>query len=187
MAIHETTAAPTPENCGPLNQCERCRNLTAVEELRESGDTVELDNGRAIRLTIEPDYDTELNDFPDCYGLVEFARRNRNYGGWVRPEGFDGNAEVMSCGNSDPYWWQPPADVKRGTEGFEKLRRTVRELVEFGFVGVVVELRETLSDSHGNPHVVTVDTNSLWGIEWGVTGDYLAGTIRDLVDGWIGE
>ena len=153
-----------------------------LTELREDGDTVELADGRGLRLSIGPDCWTSLDDFPDCYGLIEWARRNHNYGGWVRPGGFDGNAEVMSYGNSDAYWWQPPADVKRGTEEFEKLRLVVRELVEFGFIVVALELRETVADSRGGVHRVTAGMASLCGIEWSTTPDDLQGILRDLAD-----
>lgn len=132
--------------------------------LREDGDIVLLPDGRTVRLRIEPDHDTIINDF-DCWGKVGWEQYDRSMGYHRRPDGFDGNSERMSYGNSDPYWWQPPADgPKRGTPEFDALRREVQELCEFGFVVLILEVLDG-DDAYGNG--IVVNYTALGGVVWG--------------------
>ena len=123
---------------------------------------VKLSRGRMLRLRIEPDQDSDLNDF-DCYGRTAPTKRSR-YSDYpdTRPQGFDGNAEKIWLGG-DAIWWQPPADgPARGTAEFRSLRALVRDLAEYGFHGVVLELTRGV-DAYHRPIVRNVA--SLWGID----------------------
>lgn len=130
----------------------------------------------AVRVRLEPDDMTTLDDWGDCYGTFEFV--NDRYGQGQRPSGFDGNAEKLCANGGDPMWWQPPADVKRTDPSFAEFRRIVLELLEFGWVGVIVERLEG-EDDYG--HGIVRDHASLWGIESMVKPDYLAEVIDDLL------
>ncbi len=118
------------------------------------GESETLPDGRLIRCRIVPDEFTAVNDF-DVYGRAACVELNESR----RPEGFTGNAEKLSYGNEGPWWWEPPADVKRSDEGFAELRECVRELLAFGFSTVVVELCDGV-DAYGHPVVVDVEALS---------------------------
>lgn len=149
-----------------------------AEELTDDGDTVELDNGDTLRLRIQPDDNINPFDETDIYGRVGWESRRRNdYGYHERPSDFDGNAEKLTV-NGDSLWWQPPADVKRSDEHFARLRDTVRELAEYGYIGVIVE-KLSGQDAYHRPIVVNVA--SLWGIEPHPTPEYLKEIVGDLI------
>lgn len=143
--------------------------------LTHDGDTVDLEGGDTLRLVFRPD-DSNPFEEADSYGRVEWARRSRR-NQQQRPSGFDGNAEKLYVGG-DAFWWQPPADVKRTGPGFDALRTTVRDLAEFGYIGVVVE-RLSGQDAYQRPIVVNVA--SLWGIEPDPDPEYLQTVVADLI------
>ena len=143
-----------------MTELERSVRADLLESLAEDGDTVELENGRALRLRVQSD-ECDVMDLwsDDCYGRIAFVSGRTNVYGYPqdRPEGFDGNAEKLSYGRGDDAWWQPPADIKRGTEQFQTCRRVVRDLLEFGFYSVGLELLDG-TDAYGRPIVV----NAAW-------------------------
>lgn len=154
-----------------------------LAELTDDRDTVDLPDGRTVRLVIEHDPDTTLigegADF-DCYGKLEWRDMTDRYGEghWpARPDGFDGNAEVLCAPSSDPVWWQPAeGSPARGTREFVEMRRGMLELLEFGFRCVGIEVLETCD---------CCDVTSVRGSAWigGVddaTGDYLQHLLVDL-------
>ena len=156
---------------------------TLLTELTDDRDTVELPDGRTVRLRIEHDPDTRLigegADF-DCYGKLEWrdTRDRWGEGHWpARPDGFDGNAEVLCAPSSDPVWWQPAeGSPARGTREFVEMRRGMLELLEFGFQQVGLEILETCD---------CCDVTSVRGSAWigGVddaTGDHLQELIGEL-------
>ena len=53
----------------------------------------------------------------------------------------------------------------------------IRDLVMFGFVGIIVELLEG-TDAYGRP--IVIGTESLWGIKWDVDDEYKAEVISGL-------
>lgn len=120
------------------------------------GESMELPDGKVIRCRIEVDQDTQINDF-DCYGRVEWVGRDRES---ARPAGFNGAACKLWA--RDAFWWQPPSDLKPGDDAYASLRAMLPELVEYGFIGVVVELCEG-HDRYGKP--IVIDFESLWGID----------------------
>lgn len=151
-------------------------DLTA---LREDGDTLDIGRGRSLRLVVSPDFDTDINDF-DFYGKIgqpETRRSSDWTGRKYRPQGFTGNAEILHGGQRSyvPVWWEPPADVKRGTPEFARLRETVSDLLNFGFHCVKVELLEG-RDAYGRP--IVKDFEVIGGVD---SLDGNEGLIADLV------
>lgn len=141
--------------------------------------TIELDDGKALRVKLEPDYDTSVSDFPDLYGIFEPVQRwDRDGCRAGRPDGFDGNAEKIWIGRSEQVWWQPPKDIKRTDPNFSHLRDEVREIGEFGFMVVVVELLEG-KDHYGDG--IVRDSTCLGGVEGNADHDYLATVIEDML------
>lgn len=152
-----------------------------LDALTEDGDTFELADGRTLALKFEPDEGTTVEDDGDWYGHIAPVRDGYNdYGTrWPRPDGFDGNAEKIWT-RSDAWWWQPPAEVKRADEGFAALRAALVDLLEYGYSGIVLELRDG-SDAYGRPIVRNVA--SLWGIEPFPDASF----VREVVDGLLEE
>jgi len=147
-----------------------------LSSLEDDGDTLELDDGRMLRLKTNVDQDATINDF-DCYGKISTEHeRTTDYGYKSRPSDMTGNAEKLWYGNDGPWWWEPPADVKRTDPNFPALRDSVRELLAFGFKGVILELCEG-TDYYGNP--VVIRAASLWGID-GLDNGYIHEVVSDL-------
>lgn len=132
-------------------------------------------NGRKWRLTVEPDEFDGVDS--DNYGMVAHADDRGRQG--QRPAGFDGNAEKLHVGRShDGYWWQPPADVKRGTEMFTKFRRTLMDILEFGYQCIVLE-SGTQTDAYGRMVVDAYTTIGM--VEPFVDEEYGQEIVGDLV------
>lgn len=111
---------------------------------------VALDNGQTLRLRIEPDDTTTINDY-DCYGKVSLIYR----GDSDRPAGFDGMAEKL-WGYHEQYWWQPPDDLRKEWHTYEHkthLRKVVHEILSFGFECYWLELCAG-TDAYGKPVIV---------------------------------
>ena len=71
---------------------------------------LKLDDGRLLRCSVEIDQDTRVED-EEFYGTFAWVRKDRDYVGsyhTTRPEGFDGNAEVLVNEDHARLWWQPP-------------------------------------------------------------------------------
>ena len=134
-----------------------------LSSLEDDGDTLELEDGRVLRLKITVDPDASINDF-DCYGKVYDgpALRRNDMGYYPRPPGFTGNAERLWYGNDGPWWWEPYADIKRGTPEFDEMRCQVQELLAFGYKGVILDLISSC-DHCGRSGVIK--SASLWGID----------------------
>lgn len=154
-----------------------------LSALGEENDSLEVGDGVTLRLRIYPDDSASINDYPDVYGRIECAPTS-NYGrdGMLmsRPDGFTGNAEKLGVGQSyDRYWWEPsPNGPKRGTPEFAKERQQVLNLLEFGFIGVVLERWERC-DHCGTERMT--ESASLWGIENNADEAYLQETLRELL------
>lgn len=149
--------------------------------LYDDSDTATLTDGRTVRLRIEPDQDTDIQDY-EAYGSVAWVRPHPyRVGHDQRPEGFDGNAEKLwTCENgSECFWWQPPTDLVhgRGTPEFASLRQLVRELVTWGFKSVGVEVLDG-TDAYDRP--IVVDAAWIGGVD-SVDDGYLAELVSDLL------
>jgi hypothetical protein len=153
-----------------------------VDDLAEDGDCHNLDDGRTLRLRIQPDEDYNPFEESDHYGQIvhteDRSLRNRDTGRYERPANFDGNAEKLQGGRSDAYWWQPPAWAhQRGTDAFTNLRRQVLDLLERGCYVVTVEVL-CGTDAYGRP--IVVDVASLSGID-SLDDGYLAEVVGNLI------
>lgn len=126
----------------------------AIDALTDDGDTFELPDGATLVLRIQPDECSTIEDIGgDWYGAIEWedTRRTNSYGHVMRPDGFDGNAEKLSTRDGS-IWWQPPTDVKRGTDTFDAMRRNLIDLIEYGYSSVGVEYHKG-TDAYGRPIV----------------------------------
>lgn len=147
--MNSTTTALDDQEFGPL-----------AAALAADGDEFELTDGRKLRLHIEPDWDTDINDY-DCYGKIEWS--DNNHHGSVRPDGFTGRAVVMDRNAHQTLWWEAYEEL---TE--EEVRETepfVRRLIEEGFCQVGLVLIEVLHDSLGKTHEVEVSTAWMGGVD----------------------
>lgn len=102
-----------------------------------AGDQLEIGDGAVLRLVQEPDDFTTINDF-DCYGRCEWSRNT--YRGAVRPDGFDGCAEMIGAEHYSTLWWQPPTTTKEDRRQWHTdleyrraLRQLVRDITNYGF------------------------------------------------------
>jgi hypothetical protein len=133
--------------------------------LRDDGDTADLEDGRTLRLRIEPDEDYSINDY-DSDGKVAWGIRD-DMGG-RRPDGFDGSAEKLGIyDHGSALWWQPyKPDVlalkKSDPDAFRKERLRIRDLVEYGFKGIILELCQG-EDAYGKP--IVIKSASTWGVD----------------------
>jgi hypothetical protein len=122
-----------------------------LDVLTDDGDVLEIDETHRLRLVIKADdvpTCEKINDAPDCYGTVEWVRRGYS-GRCERPESFDGRARIMVRAGNHQLWWQPPTDV-RTPDAIAAVHRTVRDLLETGFllVGLVHERKCDVGDWH---------------------------------------
>lgn len=148
-----------------------------LEELTDDGDTFELSDGRTLRLRIEPDAGTTINDF-DCYGkMSKYAFDYVHDAHAPRPDGFNGNAEKIQVDRGYWVWWQPPDDIPRSSEQFSEFRRMVRDLLEIGFYQVGLELLDG-TDAYGRPIVVKQEW--LGGVD-SIEEDHLADILSDML------
>jgi hypothetical protein len=122
-----------------------------------------MPDGRSLRLRVELDDWAQPGD-DDFHGsFAPVDHRTNAYGYSRRPDGFDGNSEKLWVGRSDEVWWQPPKNgPKRGTPEFDVFRRNVRDLMEFGYQVMTVELVDG-ADCYGRGTVLAAE--SLCGIE----------------------
>lgn len=124
-----------------------------------------------VRVSIEIDHDTQVTD-DEFYGTFEQTREN-DYGP-VRPHSFDGRARIVWRDQAYALWWQPPVDAA----DVDALQRDIRELLEYGYIGIVAEKCEG-TDGYGRP--IVRDVASLWGIEHMADDDYKQEVVRDLL------
>jgi hypothetical protein len=120
----------------------------AYSDDRSGGEVYEID-GREYKVRYETDDISSIMDEQGegvwCGQLVwEDSRRKNDYGYVTRPAGFDGNAERLHVGRGyDAIWWQPEADCKPNSDIRASVRRTILDIFEDGYCGVVVEDVET--------------------------------------------
>lgn len=136
--------------------------------LTYDGDSVEFENGQALALRIEPDYDASINDY-ECYGELSDWTRDGDYGS-TRPDDFGPHARIIARDRGATRWWQPLPDVwgtpkPWGPHTFDDDWATARRLYEEGFAVVILELHELVKDSTGREHDVLVDYAALGGVD----------------------
>jgi hypothetical protein len=151
--------------------------VSAVNELGDllkDGDLLKLDNGRTLRLRMEPDFDASINDY-DSDGTVEWTHNDWN--GWNhRPALFTGRARKLETEHGSSLWWEPCADLTE--EQITAEFPLIRALARFGFQRVILELLDG-TDAYGRPIVVQVA--SLSGIEWDADDGYIQDVVADLL------
>jgi len=152
-----------------------------LSDLRDDGDTVDLPDGRTLRVRIVVDEDHSVTD-EEFWGEFEWVRGSRWDDHTRRPDGFDGNAEIFDRDHGSVLWWQPPRgdyalSYGRGTKEFAEFRQSVRDLLNYGFKGVIVELLDGF-DAYQRP--IVTQSESLWGID-SVEDGALAYVVADLV------
>jgi len=154
-----------------------------LDKLRFDGDVIELEDGRQLRLKVVPDEDTSIFDEP-FWGEFQWVRGDSDYAPARsrRPDEFDGNAEIIAKDHGSCLWWQPPRgdyalSHGRGTPEFAEFRQSVKDLLEYGFCGVMLELLDGV-DAYQRPIVVEVE--STWGIDSLNNGEYLAEIVKEL-------
>lgn len=137
------------------------------------GDTVELLDGRTLRIRIESDT-IDPFDWSDCWGRVAHIPNRYDGRRDPRPEGFDGAARKVRTGR-DAFWWQPWHGAT-AEEARDAVPRIV-DLLAFGLSIVFVEILDGC-DAYGSP--IVRDVASLGGIEPFADGDYRASIVADL-------
>jgi len=150
-------------------------------QFREAREKMELDDGRTVRLRIEPDQDhSVLDEDEEMFGSFAHVGRRNDYGHYERPDGFDGNAELLGIGRSyDRIWWQPRKDApRRGTSEFDLERSQIIELLEYGYVGFIIEVWHSCGECSTRHEEASA---SLWGIESFVDKAYQQEVISDLL------
>ena len=146
-----------------------------LDKLRTDGDTIDLNDGRVLRLRIEVDQNSTVEDSPDLYGLVGWSTTDRDTGHQRRPSNMNGSAEILRRDGHASLWWQAPADIT-DDKARRELRALVADLCDYGFKGVVLELCEG-EDHYGAP--IVRDSASLWGID-SLEDGYLLTVVGEL-------
>lgn len=130
----------------------------------DEGEMLALPDGRSLRYKVDIDYGTEINDF-DYLGKTSVVERDGRFGCYkqaTRPREFDGNAriiEVYGGGNASFHrvWWQPPTDWHTLTPEVQRgIAKTVKDVLEFGYQAVTLELCDGL-DAYKRPVVVRAE------------------------------
>lgn len=145
---------------------------------------------------------THLQDYDESiYGTFKYDESWRsNFYERTRPDGFDGNAERLdrycpgSCqGDYIGLWWQPPnpkttgASV-RGTPEFDAMRRTILDILTFGYQGLVVDAVRVMPACQCCGHAENKTAHaSLWGIEYTADAEYKSACMADLVSECLSE
>lgn len=158
------------------------RDLVAGDPSPGAPASLALADGRTLVMVVDHDeWSNPMDDMGEgtWTGRVEFGTRSRTTGYDQRPDGMDGRARKLQTRDGDPIWWQVPADVP--DDAIPTMARNIEDLLEYGYLMVVVKLRETVTDSRGEAHTVTVSMASMGGIEPFPDADYLAYVAADLV------
>lgn len=147
-----------------------------LSDLTHDGDTVEINDRFRLRLMIEHDPDSSINDY-DCYGKIEWCDRYHYHG--TRPAGFNGAARKLWA-SSDAFWWQPWDTKEWAALTHEQQTRhltLVRDLVEYGFKQVGLALEEEIQDYAWRGHWTRVDEVWIGGVD-----EPYPELVRDLLD-----
>jgi len=155
------------------------QNPNPLADLTRDRGRINLARGFELRSRIEPD-DTPISEW-DCYGSLEWS----NCDGDIhprRPDDFDGSAEILERGGYADLWWMPPRDVTNiGPKAVDALRRTVTDILHYGFSVVTIELWGIALDALGGSHTVMLASASIGEVEPGVDDEGLAVLAADLV------
>ena len=144
-------------------------DMTLLDKLQSDGDSVEIGDGRTLKLMFRPDEESfeNIGDHGEVYGETRWTR-DGDYGA-IRPDHFTGAAEILKRDGNYSLWWEP-YDLKgltggREGENFANYRTMVSEIMEWGFYIVGLKLTEEVQDSRGGTHRVEVASAYCGGIE----------------------
>ena len=148
-----------------------------LSSLQDDGDTLTLEDGRVLRLKIEVDQDASINDY-EGDGRIEWTRDDCD---WVprrthRPADFSGRSRIIKRDDGYSLWWEPYSELTE--DQIRKEEPRIRELVEYGFKGVILELCQG-TDFY--EQYVVQNVASLWGID-SLANGYLTEVVRELAD-----
>lgn len=146
-----------------------------ASKLRERwSEPVDIGDGFSVRAKIDSDWDSKIEDYPDCFGTFHWPERDTR----GRPSECNGAARKIDT-RQGPLWWQPPKDVLSDPEGLASVEKRVRAYFfeHWSYASVVVEVTGPACDCCGERKT---DGSSLWGIE-SDAGDYFAEVLADLV------
>lgn len=146
----------------------------ALKDLNSHGDTLDLGDGRTLRLVIEVDEDTTLNDY-DSDGKVQWTRSNVYSGHSTRPDGFTGRARIIIRDGNNSLWWEPYFELTEEQIKAEQPR--IVDLVTYGWKVITLEILQG-EDFYGKPIVVNAAT--LGGVDLSGDDNYLASVVSDL-------
>ena len=157
------------------------RDLVADDPSYGAPASLALADGRTLVMVMDYDDANPMDDMGEGFwtGRVEFGIRSRTTGYDHRPDGMDGRARKLQTRDGDPIWWQVPDDVP--ADAIPTMARNIADLLEYGYLAVGVKLRETVTDSSGGAHTVTVREAWLGGIEPFPDTEYLADMAADLI------
>lgn len=174
-----TDTPPIPSPPTPVEVL--ARDLVAGDPSPGAPASLALADGRTLVMVVEADDADPMDDMGEgtWTGRVEFGTRSRTTGYDQRPDGMDGRARKLPTRDGDPIWWQVPDDVP--ADAIPTMARNIADLLEYGWRKIGVKLRETVTDSSGGAHTVTVREAWLGGIEPFPDADYLAYVAADLV------
>lgn len=138
----------------------------AVEALTCDRDTYELPDGRVLRLRIEADHMSILDEQGEgvwC-GRIEWGTNDPDTGYSRRPHDFTGAAEKIYSDRFDVLWWEVPADLRSPdmAESKAATRGVIRDIIDFGYKSIGVELCEG-TDAYGK--LIVRDCAWIGGVE----------------------
>jgi hypothetical protein len=146
--------------------------------LTSEGDILTVDDTHRLALRVELDTESSINDYDSDGFTEEYAHRYCD-GFVARPDNMDGNAMKIEVDRDLWIWWQPyNGEIgyvdATGTQGSAKWsalpshvrlaeKRRITDLLQAGFLSVGCLLQESVSDSYGGEHWVTVAEEWLGG------------------------
>lgn len=128
------------------------------------GDTkiVKLDGTFTAHIETWHDDESSINDY-EGDGEVSLAYSYHRDQNVPRPSHFTGRARKIQIDRGSWVWWEPYSELTE-TQIVETLPR-IRNLLESGFYGITVTIKDDAVDKWGNLHRVTVALYSLGGID----------------------
>jgi hypothetical protein len=158
-------------------------NLKGIDtsDLTDDGDLLELGDRFRLRLRIEHDPDSSINDYDGDGKVSKYAYDHRDAEYRHRPDGFTGRARKFEVDRGLVMWWEPydgpmgwqddagewhhanwdqlPVAVQR------KEAERIHDLLMDGFKVVSLMLEELVPDSWGGEHWVEAGFESLGGVD----------------------
>lgn len=111
-----------------------------------------MGDGRRLVFGMVSDEFAYVSDCEDWLGKVSECSDGGRHRHRPRPDGFDGSAYKVRDDRGSVYWWQPPVDAIGNPELINSLRRSLVNILSFGFLVGFVDLEEKCS--HGDWHTV---------------------------------